>query len=684
MYWIILIILLPGIITYFLYFKSLEEKDLKRPQIIILSFLRYFILIFIGYLLLGPLLKIITKEIQKPIIILAQDNSSSMVLSKDSVFLHDSFPDKLELIKTRLSDKYDVRMIEFGDSVRDLSGSFIDKQSNFELLFQEFNTTYFNQNIGALIIASDGIYNKGANPVYDAQNLSFPIYTLPFGDTLPHADVDIQKADFNSVVYKGTNFPIRVGVSAKLLKGKQLTVDILNGKKVLASRKIEIDNNSFFKNIPFYITADSAGVFKYKINAKTNVSETNILNNSKTIYIEVEENKRKIVLLQNGYHPDVAVFKRIVDANPAFEIQIETPNNFKADKEDYALVILHQLPSQQYSMRQILPGLIQNEIPILFIIGQETSIKAFNSLKLQLNIDQKNNLFDEVLPYLNNDFNLFNRSIDNYFLSEMTPLVVPFGDYSNLMKSNILAYQQIGQIETKKPIWAFAESGRQKLGFIMGEGLWKWRLQEFKINRDHSITNELVIKTIQYLALKNRKDPFVLEYLKVVNENQEHIFNARLLNASNELVVGATINFNLMDENGNSFPYIFKESQDGYELNIGVQNKGHYKFKASTKFGNKQFEKQGEFIVKENLIEQTNLMADYNMLYKLSLNSDGKYLNKERINELVTEIESNTSISAIAYSQKVLKDLIHLKWLLMLFVIILTLEWFLRKYWGLI
>ena len=60
----------------------------------------------------------------------------------------------------------------------------------------------------------------------------------------------------------------------------------------------------------------------------------------------------------------------------------------------------------------------------------------------------------------------------------------------------------------------------------MGEGIWKWRLQEYKKFRDHSITNELVIKTIQYLALKNRKTPFVLDYSKTVSENRDVIFNA--------------------------------------------------------------------------------------------------------------------------------------------------------------
>jgi hypothetical protein len=680
----LLIVSIAAALVYFLYYKNLQSNELSKTKILVLTLIRFIALIFIGFLLLSPLIKVISRETKKPIIVFAQDNSVSMLLSKDSSFIRDSFPQLLNSIKSRFSENYEVVTLQFGDSIRTNSASFTDKETNFETLFNEFNTTYFNQNIGALIIASDGLYNKGTQPIYAAQQLSFPIYTIPFGDTLENIDLSVSKIEYNSVVYKGSNFPVKVGVAANLMKGQDAIIEISNKGKVIATQKLTISSNNFYKNILFYLNADSAGVFSYNIQSKSPVTETNIYNNSKTIYIEVEDAKRKVLLLQNGYHPDVAVFKRILDRNPAFEIEIKTITDFKGSIDEYALIILHQLPSDRNNLQNIWPQIQKAEIPLLFVLGNETSVALLNGLNLQFKLNQKNKLNDDVLPHLNQEFNLFNHAIENHLLHTFSPLNVPFGEYTMFLNNQILMYQKMGQIETQKPLWAFTEAGNQKLGYIMGEGLWKWNLNEFKAFRDHSITDELVIKTIQYLALKQRMNPFIIEYSKTYAENQEVVLHAKFLNASNEFVKGATINFTLIDEKGNTYLHTFKESVDDYVLNLGMMGVGNYNFEASTLSINKTLKYSGIFIVKENLIEQSNLIADHNMLYKLALNSKGLQVEKNNINELISHIENNSEIATVEYTQKTFKDLIHLKILLIILILLFATEWFLRKMWGVV
>ncbi|MDA3894194.1 MAG: hypothetical protein PF517_21250 [Salinivirgaceae bacterium] len=682
--WLIPIILVAALATYYLYYQRIKTESLFKWQVYILSVFRFFVLLSIGFLFLNPIIKTIKQHIQKPVIVFAQDNSHSMVLSNDSVFIQESLPNILNPLFSNLANKYDVRRLQFGDSIAQLNPSFTDSETNFEQLFSEFSTTYFNQNIGALVIVSDGIFNAGNQPIYEARDLSFPIYTIPLGDTIQHTDVSVAKTEHNAVVYLGSKFPVRVGVSANMLQGEEIKVEILCNDKLIAEQNIVANNNTFYKNIPFFIDADSAGVFEYEIKVSVPKTEINTYNNSKYIYVEVEKDKRKILLFQNGYHPDIAAISSVIDMNPAFELKLADKRSVNIDFKDIALVILHQLPSNENSLQTVLPLIVENGIPMLFIIGNETSIKSLNNLKIQLEIDQKNNLFDEVLPGVNSNFNLFNVTANELFVSEMTPLHVPFGNYNSFQRNKVLFYQKIGQIETGKPLWAFADYGKQKVGFIMGEGLWKWRIQEYKSFRDHSITNELIVKTIQYLALKNKKNAFVVDFLKTINANQQIVMNAKLLNASNELVKSAEINLELIDEEGNKYPHVFKEIDHEYTLNIGLLEVGEYSFIAKTQLGDSNYTKTGTFIVKENLKEQSNLLADYNMLFKLSENSGGKQYSKANIPELFSEIENNSNIVSLEFSQKILNDLINLKSILIALLLILSLEWFLRKYWGLI
>jgi hypothetical protein len=309
-------------------------------------------------------------------------------------------------------------------------------------------------------------------------------------------------------------------------------------------------------------------------------------------------------------------------------------------------------------------------------------VQAINNLDLFLKINRKNNLLDEVLPVFNNNFTLFNTTIDYDALQSMPPLYVPFGEYKTLPANSVVLYQQIGNIKTQKPLWAFVNAGNTKVGFILGEGIWKWRLYEYKKFRDHSLTNELITKTIQYLSLTKRKSPFIVEYPAISNENDNIVFKAGLFNASNEFINNAKIKLNITDKSGNKYPYIFEPSDNQYIANIGNLQKGKYYFTALTNIGNKKYEKSGSFIIKESMLEQSDLLADYNLLYKLSLQSNGKMFSKYDLDKLRLEIENNVNIKPVFYTQKTLKELIDIKQLFAVFILLIAIEWFFRKYWG--
>lgn len=683
-WWVLLIVAVAAGLSYILYYAKLRNENLSNFQRIALLFLRFLALFIIGILLLKPFFKRNKADIQKPLIVFAVDNSTSMVLGKDSLYLKDSLSHNINELKAKFASSANFKTLSFGDSITDNPAEFKDVETNFERLFNEFNSTYFNQNIGALVIVSDGICNAGIAPKYSAQNLSFPVYTIPVGDTVPNSDLLIAKIEHNQVVYKGSNFPVNVGLSANMLTGENISVGIYRDDSLISNEILKISSPEFYKNIGFNILADTVGIFEYAVKIEYDGNETNKRNNSKTFVVEIEEDKRKILLIQNGYHPDVSVINTIVEQNPAFEIEIVNGNTAVDNFKDYSLIILHQLPSLTNSMQKKLSAIIENELPILFILGSQSSVSAINNLNFGCKIDQSNDLFDDVRPFFNQDFNLFNTTKSTQLTMEMPSLYVPFGKYEYLPVSQVLLYQQIGQIQTSYPLWAFADNGGAKKAFIMGEGLWKWRLNEYRKFHDHNFTNELIMKTIQYLAIKDKRDAFTVDYLRKYNENQAIEINAKLLNASNEMVQNAQIQLNIIDENGNVYPHSFKAGNNGYVAELGLLNAGKYQFSASTKFGNKDFVKNGTFIVKENRIEQSDLLANYNLLYNLANNTGGKVISVSNFNDIFTEINKNSNVKSIKYQKQIIEDILNQKILLIVIILLVVIEWFLRKYWGLV
>jgi hypothetical protein len=127
-------------------------------------------------------------EKEKPVIIIAQDNSQSIVKTIDSSYYRSEYIDNLKHLIKQLSSDYEVVSYTFGQGVtsgdeKKLDPGFDENQSNISEMLQYVGEAYEGCNVGAVILATDGIYNKGLNPIAAARRLSFPIYTIAMGDT---------------------------------------------------------------------------------------------------------------------------------------------------------------------------------------------------------------------------------------------------------------------------------------------------------------------------------------------------------------------------------------------------------------------------------------------------------------------------------------------------------------------
>ena len=189
--------------------------------------LRFLSSTLILFFLLNIYFKQRLNETQNPIILLAIDNSSSMTAARDSVFVKKEFLENINRFKKNLAEKFTVRTVLFGDKISgDQVPDFTEKETDLESLIKDVDNNYAGENTGALVIVSDGIYNKGASPLYASEKLGYPVYAIAMGDTGEVKDVQIRKINHNKVAYLGNNFPVEVVINAKKFNGKKIRVKI--------------------------------------------------------------------------------------------------------------------------------------------------------------------------------------------------------------------------------------------------------------------------------------------------------------------------------------------------------------------------------------------------------------------------------------------------------------------------
>ncbi len=676
-YFTLLCLLAGFLFAALLYTKDKKNADRGKGLLYSLFALRFISVSLVCLLLLDFLMKQVVNDTEKPVIVFVQDNSTSMVSARDSADIRTAYLKDLRSMLDQLSDKYEVNSYLFDNTLR--SGSSYDfsgKETDLSQALKDIANDYANRNVGAVILASDGIYNKGVNPVYAAARSNYPVYTIALGDTTPLRDVWIQALRHNQVSYLGNGFPVEVVVNATDLKGKDVTISVSQNGQVKKTQELKIGSDHYSGTFNFILDADKPGVQKYNVVVSSPAEDKNKLNNAQSFVIDVIDNREKILLLCNAPHPDVAAIAQAIASNQGYETEVAQVQDFRKPLKPYSLVILHQLQPNAISQK-LLAELKNNNQPY-WVIG----LTPYDFIG-GLSVRTMSNKLADAEAVCRKEFSLFTISDDlKNYIRELPALKCALANYEAPTGFSMLISQRIGVVDTDNPILVFGESNGVKKAAFLADGIWRWRLRDYADHQDHSRTNELINKTIQYLAVKADKSFFRVYTKKIINENEPLDFTAEVYNQSYELITEPDVNVVIKDAKGKTYNYTFSKKQNNYVLNAGIFPAGEYTYEAKTKTGDQLLTKSGVIIVKEIVAEKLNTVADHAILYQLSKQSGGKLFHRHDLEKLAKEIIDNEVIRPVTYSHKQLTDLLNLKWICLLIVMLLCMEWFLRKYNG--
>ena len=677
-----LCLLLGAGYSFVLYYLDLK-RGLKSPTVWGMLVLRFLSVSIISFLILSPLIKRSDTRLEKPMIVLGIDNSRSLVLANDSDYNRKYFPNQIKQLITALQKKCDVKVYSFDDKLKNgFNADFEGTKTDISVFFNEVNTRYTNRNAAAIVLATDGIYNEGTDPFYAAQKIPFPVYTIALGDTNLKKDISIRKILVNKTVYKGDKFPVEVLIEMNKCNGQKSKLTISQGAHVIETKEIRANGDRSMQKVTFMLDAKETGIIRFSLQLNEVAGEGIKQNNHSDFMVEVLELRQKIALISDAPHPDVAAIQQALEGSSHFEIELLSTDALPHSFDKYDLVILNQLPSIT-NVVDIGP-LLQAKVSLLFIIGSQTDINSFNSMKSGLIINSAKYTFSESQPSFNPEFSLF--TMDNKDLAvfkDFPPLQCPFGTYQFSPLADVLFYQKIGNISTRTPMIFFTHSLDRKIGVIAGENIWRWRISNFIQQSNHESFDLWIDKIAQYLSTKDDKSFFRIHVKNKIFENEPVVVEAELFNASYELINQPDVNITITDSENKSYPFLFSKTQKAYYLNAGIFPVGEYDYKAIVKSGVNMYQKTGKLFIEQVNIENSNLIADHNLLFRIASSHDGEMISKDNIEKLAEKIIARQDIRSVSIYQERLSDMIGNPWLFALIIALLTAEWVIRKREGL-
>ena len=632
--WLVLMALAIGLVYASLLY--LFSKKYGKMLTVLLFSLRAIVVAIVVMLFINPYIKQKTAKIENPIIVFAKDNSESMT----------EYPTSVDSMMHILEKNYDVEYYGFGDQYTNISSA-----------LSTISRQYYKKNVGAVVLISDGIVNQGVNPELNIESYPFPIYSVTLGDTVSYPSMTINDVKYNKTVPANMLFPLRVTANALNYKGESMNVIVKIDGNEVENVTVPVTSNRFSKTLDFNIDSGEEGT-----------KQVDIIVGDKTrrVFVTVTDKKYRILCLARAPHPDIAAIKSALDDH--FEFDVIFDDNVAANYDlplRYDLLIMHNIA-------------IKSAVPSLSIIG--SNFDAFNESQDIVKITRgaaNTNL--DVTGRFNNVFGLFTISSDiKNELKSYPPLSLPHCEISFNGRHDDALLMNIMDLETPNPLLAFStDSDSNKHAFIFGTGCWRWKLYEYFHHKNNDGFNEIISKTVKYLLTEKDKELTVNHKDSYINTESITI-SAELRNPSRELINEPDLHIVI----NNSYDYMFSKGENNYHLNIGMLPEGIYKYRAHTSFGGVDYNATGTFTVESLGVEALDLTANIERMRSLASQTGGKHYYITDIQQITYDLKHDSRITSISREETRYDDLINLKWLFLSILGLITIEWLLRKIFG--
>jgi len=628
--------------------------------------------------ILNPIVKHTKNIILKPTVAFLVDNSKSLGKTVDTTNLQL----QLSQLSQKISENQDVEWYNlFG---RTDSIVFNGNSSDIATAIKETISQYEGRNLSGIVFVSDGIYNQGLSPLY--LPIHIPVYTVAVGDTVKHTDAFLKNVKYNRVAYQGNKFRLEVEVGLSNLPNQEITVSVLNKGKVLHQVKKNSSNNKFL-DFDFQIEASTIGLQRWQIQVSVMPGEVNVSNNFANVFVEVVGGKKKILLLSPSPHPDIKSLRMVIYNKLNFEFILHIPNVNEADPQFLSpdkidLLIAFQSPDIEGKTTSILSNFLNAKSSVLLIVGGHTKTELLSKMWPQIKFEYSNQKA-EVQTTLNLNFHDLGFKEDMQFnINRFPPVMVPFGEFTYPANAQVILNQKIGTIVTNRPLLFSWEIEKQKMAVLLGDGIWRWRINEFRETNKTDTFDELFFSLIQYLSTHNDRKKFrVFTVKQEFNQNESVVFESQVFNDLYEPSYGHSIDLELKDEQDKLSSFHFITSLGNERYSIPRLKEGVYHYKAMTKINNKNEVVSGQFFVNSQNQEAQNTTADFALLESLATKTGGQFSTLKELNNIPTWLSKRSTKKTI-HTEESFLELINLKIVFYLLLIIVSLEWVLRKYFG--
>jgi hypothetical protein len=667
---LLLSVILAGGVSFFQYFYKAKTHSKINW---FLAFLRFIAVFGLLVLLINPILtrkSFETIKIPLPIVV---DNSSSVIELKANESAIEVY--KKLTSNADLKDKFDVQSYQFSNELESSeSYDFKGTQTRIDGVGKGLKSIHKSVNHPTVIL-TDGNQTQGSDYIYSFDE-NKAVYPIVLGDTTAVLDIKISQLNVNKYAFLKNKFPVEVFVNYSGNKNVNATFSISQGNSVLSKQNVSFSYSQKSKVITVLLPAEKVGVQVFKATISSSEQEKNTYNNTKNFAVEIIDQKTEVAIVSAMNHPDIGALKRAIESNQQRKVTIVKPNQINL-LQDFNVLILYQPTTEFKSVFE------KNNLANLntwMITGLNTDFNFLNQQQTTFDFKMSGQQ-EDYLSTFSSQFNLF--AIDNIGFENLPPLQNPFGTITSKSNYDKLIGARIRNVELDSPLLAYTENQGKRAAFLLGENIWKWRLQSHIDQQSFEKFDVFIDKTIQFLSSNNARKSLVVTHENFYNSGDAIEINAQYFNKNYEFDDNARLSITVKNKATNQTKsYDLLKTTNSYKVNLDGLSAGNYSFTVTE--NNSKTSYSGFFEVLDFDIEKQFVNPDYAKLNQLANFTNGKAYLANQVDELIQSLLTNENYKPIQKEIVKKTPIIDWVWLLIIIALALPSEWFIRKYNGLL
>jgi len=598
------------------------------------------------------------------------------------------FSDKLKQIDNFTADSLD----------------FLGNSTDISAGIKEIKKLLNEKNIQSLLIISDGEYNTGQNPIYQAELFGKEINTIGIGDSIEQKDISITKILTNNIVYKDSKVPVNVVLRNSGYKNETVTLSLQYEGTIIETKDIKLQSGSAEYNVDFTFEPKEDGIKKYTVSVTSLQDEVTNKNNKKSFYIKVLPNKMKVTIIAGAPSHDVSFIKNALlsDENISVNLFVQKPdgsfegfNNTELTETSCIYLIgFPQSNTRQNILENIKNAVVEKNKPLFFISDLNIDYNKLKTLESLLPFNVKGISYNEILVTPNvSNFQLQSPLMkitgtpdDINIWNQLPPLFRSETLFEKKIESELLSTLKINNIPFNYPLILSRKAYKQKSLAITGYGIWRWKLLLEGMGGNPDFLKIFTGNSIRWLTAREEDKKFHVALINEIYNSGEPVeFMAELYDDSYQPIDDATVKISVKKES-ELFETVMNSLGSGrYFANIEGLSEGDYQYIGYANNGEIQIgEDSGRFSIGESNLEFNNIRMNADILKQIAYKTGGNFYTNVNFNEILEKIKNDPNFLPVEITHKNEFQLWNIYYTLILLILLLTIEWFIRKQSGML